>query len=150
MNPEQPRTMTNEEGETYFNNMLEQIIQCNPTEIVAVHRSGFALAMWVSQILKLPLGVYYPDTKRLQAITRDRLVFVDDNIVNGETYTQAREHLAISFKWAVLFIDWNAPEAIRNDTIAGIRLPYYALEPVWASRKISTSHGTRYRDENRI
>ena len=58
--PEQPRIMTNGEGELYFNSMLAQIDKFKPDEIIAVNRSGFSYAMWVAQILKLPLGAYWP------------------------------------------------------------------------------------------
>ena len=149
--PEQPRVMTDSEGSSYFENMLEQIALFNPDEIIAVNRSGFSYAMWVAQILKKPLGAYWPKTNTL-IHSGKRLVFVDDNILQGETYSNTKtfmrqSHPDISFKWAVLFSDWHTPENVRNEIIQGVRLPYFAEEPVWGSKKVSVDYGIRYRDE---
>lgn len=151
--PEQPRVMTNSEGTEYFERMLAQIAEFNPDEIIAVSRSGLSYAMWIAQILKLPVGVYYPKTFRL--ITEEqakRIVFVDDNILQGTTYKDCKQFMDtelkdVEWRWAVLFSDWHTPEAIRNEIIQGVRLPYFAEEPVWGSRKVSKDYGIRYRDE---
>jgi adenine/guanine phosphoribosyltransferase-like PRPP-binding protein len=149
--PEQPRQMTDYEGRRYFKNMIEQIAAYEPDEIIAVSRSGFSYAMWVSQILKRPLGAYWPKANTLVS-TGKRVVFVDDNILGGSTYAStkefmAREHPDVDFKWAVLFSDWNTPESVRDEIIQGVRLPYFAEEPVWGSQKISVDYGVRFRDE---
>jgi hypothetical protein len=47
----------------------------------------------------------------------------------------------------VLFSDWLTPEEVRNEIIQGVRLPYFAEEPMWGSKKISQDYGVRYRDE---
>jgi hypothetical protein len=151
--PEQPRVMTNEEGESYFNNMVSQIAEFKPNEIVAVARSGFSYAMWVAQLLKLPLGAYWAN--RAELITSsdpERIVFVDDNILSGTTYKDTRLFMAryypnTEWKWAVLFSDWHTPDNIRNNIIQGTRLPYFAEEPMWGSKKVSQDYGIRYRDE---
>ena len=151
--PEQPRIMTNSEGNTLFDNMLKQIADYNPDEIIAVHRSGFSYAMWIAQILKLPLGVYFPKKPQLTLDSKPKkVVFVDDNILSGSSYKDAIEYMAIvypdiEFKWAVLFSDWHTPESVRNEIIQGTRLPYFAEEPMWGSRKISADYGVRFRDE---
>jgi len=149
--PDSPRVMTEEEGEVYFQNMLLQIKKFEPDEIVAVNRSGFSYAMWASQMLKLPLGAYWPKTNRLVVEdTSKRVVFVDDNILQGSTYLQTKEFMqssAIEWRWAVLFSDWNTPENIRREVIQGVRLSYFAEEPIWGSKKISQDYGVRYRDE---
>ncbi len=152
--PEQPRIMTNSQGEHLFQTMLKQISDYNPDEIIAVHRSGFSYAMWVAQILKLPLGVYFPKKPQLNLDSNPKkVVFVDDNILSGSSYKEAKEFMAIvypdiEFKWAVLFSDWNAtPESVRNEIIQGARLPYFAEEPMWGSRKVSADYGVRFRDE---
>ena len=151
--PEQPRIMSNVEGEQYYNNMLAQIAEFKPTEIVAVARSGFSYAMWVAQELKLPLGAYWPDLSNMFN-TRDpeRIVFVDDNILQGTTYKATKEYMAkyypnVEWRWAVLFSDWHTPEQVRDQIIQGTRLPYFAEEPMWGSRKVSADYGVRYRDE---
>ena len=151
--PEQPRIMSNVEGEQYYNNMLAQIAEFKPTEIVAVARSGFSYAMWVAQELKLPLGAYWPDLSDMFN-TRDpeRIVFVDDNILQGTTYKATKEYMAkyypnVEWRWAVLFSDWHTPEQVRDQIIQGTRLPYFAEEPMWGSRKVSADYGVRYRDE---
>lgn len=151
--PEQPRIMSNDEGEQYYNNMLAQIAEFKPTEIVAVARSGFSYAMWVAQELKLPLGAYWPDLSNMFN-TRDpeRIVFVDDNILQGTTYKATKEYMTkyypdVEWRWAVLFSDWHTPEQVRNEIIQGTRLPYFAEEPMWGSRKVSADYGVRYRDE---
>lgn len=151
--PEQPRIMSNAEGEQYYNNMLAQIAEFKPTEIVAVARSGFSYAMWVAQELKLPLGAYWPDLSDMFN-TRDpeRIVFVDDNILQGTTYKATKEYMAkyypnVEWRWAVLFSDWHTPEEVRDQIIQGTRLPYFAEEPMWGSRKVSADYGVRYRDE---
>jgi hypothetical protein len=152
--PQQPKVMTDEEGEVYFQNMLLQIKQFNPDEIIAVNRSGFSYAMWAAQILKLPLGAYWPESNKLVALqSSKRLVFVDDNIVKGNTYLETKDFMSgykYDWKWAVLFTDWFTNEDIRKEVIAGIRLPYFAEEPMWGSRKVSQDYGIRYRDENSI
>ena len=151
--PEQPRIMTNAEGEMLFDSMLTQIADYNPDEIIAVHRSGFSYAMWVAQILKLPLSVYFPKKPQLTLDTNPkRVVFVDDNILSGSSYKAATEYMAIvypdiEFKWAVLFSDWHTPGSVRNSIIQGTRLPYFAEEPMWGSKKISAAYGVRFRDE---
>jgi len=151
--PEQPRRMTADEGELYFDTMLLQIAQFAPNEIVAVARSGFSYGMWVSQMLKLPLGAYW--SERGELITSsdpERLVFVDDNILSGSTYNDTklfmeRYYPTTEWRWAVLFSDWHTPIDIRNEIIQGVRLPYFAEEPIWGSKKISQDYGVRYRDE---
>lgn len=154
--PEQPRVMSETEGNSYFMKMVEQIAEYQPEQIVAVSRSGFSYAMWAAQMLKLPLGAYWPDTSVLVFGNKQRpkrFVFVDDNILQGSTYKATKEILAnsdlkdVEWKWAVLFSDWHTPEEIRNDIIQGTRLPYFAEEPMWGSRKISKDYGIRYRDE---
>jgi len=153
--PEQPRIMSDEEGEELFQTMLKQIADYNPDEIIAVHRSGYSYASWTSQIFKLPLGTYYPK-KPLLTFDSDnpkKVVFVDDNILSGTTYKATKEFMAknypnVEYKWAVLFSDWNAtPESVRNEIIQGARLPYFAEEPMWGSRKVSADYGVRFRDE---
>lgn len=153
--PETPRTITNSEGEEYFCNVLDKIDQFNPNEIIAVARSGFSYAMWISQILKKPLGAYWPDSNRLifgSETPPDRCVFVDDNILQGSTYLKTKNFMNtvfpdVEWKWAVLFSDWHTPENIRNEIIQGTRLPFFAEEPIWGSKKISKDYGVRYRDE---
>jgi len=153
--PESPRVMSDEEGEQYFQHMLRQIRDFAPTEIIAVSRSGFSYAMWVAQELKLPLGVVWPDKTMLVTHNTDRLVFVDDNIVNGETYLKVKKQMeeeapGKQWRWAVLFTDWHTPEEVRNEVIQGVRLPYFAEEPMWGSRKISQGYGVRFRDEDSV
>ena len=153
--PEEPRAMSSEEGERYFQIMLEQIRAFDPKEIIAVSRSGFSYAMWVAQELGLPLGVYWPSTGVLVADNLERIVFVDDNMVNGETYKATKLMMSLEspeteWQWAVLFTDWNTPEKLREEVIQGVRLPYFAEEPMWGSRKISKGYGVRFRDEDSI
>jgi len=151
--PEQPRQMSNEEGESYFNEMVKQIADFNPNEIVAVARSGFSYAMWTAQILKLPLGAYWAERGGLiTGSDPERIVFVDDNILSGTTYKDTKRFMdtyypTTEWRWAVLFSDWLTPEDVRNEIIQGVRLPYFAEEPMWGSKKISQDYGVRYRDE---
>jgi hypoxanthine phosphoribosyltransferase len=151
--PEQPRQMSNEEGETYFNEMVRQIADFNPNEIIAVARSGFSYAMWTAQILKLPLGAYWAERGELiTGSDPERIVFVDDNILSGTTYKDTKFFMDTYYpdtewRWAVLFSDWLTPEDVRNEIIQGVRLPYFAEEPMWGSKKVSQDYGVRYRDE---
>jgi hypothetical protein len=151
--PEQSRRMIDAEAETYFSNMLSQIKEFNPTEIVAVARSGFSYAMWAAQELKLPLGAYWAERGELViGSDPERIVFIDDNILSGATYKATkmfmdRYYPNCAWRWAVLFSDWHTPEDVRNEIIQGVRLPYFAMEPMWGSRKISIDYGVRYRDE---
>jgi hypothetical protein len=151
--PEQPRKMTDSEGKGYFYHMLDQIHDFKPDEIIAVNRSGFSYAMWAAQILKLPLGAYWPKDNRLVAqADSKRIVFVDDNILQGATYLKTKEFMKDfkhEWRWAVLFSDWHTPEAVRKEIIQGTRLPYFAEEPMWGSRKVSEAYGVRYRDEGK-
>jgi hypoxanthine phosphoribosyltransferase len=151
--PEQPRIMTNAEGESYFNNMVQQIADFKPNEIIAVARSGFSYAMWTAQILKLPLGAYWAERGELiTGSDPERIVFVDDNILSGTTYKDTklfmeRYYPTTEWRWAVLFSDWHTPESIRSEIIQGVQLPYFAEEPMWGSKKVSQDYGIRYRDE---
>ena len=151
--PEQPRIMSNDEGERYFDNMVKQINDFKPNEIIAVARSGFSYAMWTAQILKLPLGAYWAERGDLfTGSDPERIVFVDDNILSGTTYKDTklfmeRYYPNTEWRWAVLFSDWLTPESVRNEIIQGVRLPYFAEEPMWGSKKISKDYGVRYRDE---
>jgi len=151
--PEQPKIMTNAEGELYFDNMVNQISEFQPNEIIAVARSGFSYAMWVAQILKLPLGAYWAERGELITGTDpERIVFIDDNILSGTTYKDTklfmdRYYPNTEWRWAVLFSDWHTPEDVRNEIIQGTRLPYFAEEPMWGSKKISQDYGIRFRDE---
>jgi len=153
--PEEPRQMNNDEAVGYFNVMLKEISQHSPNEIIAVARSGFSYAMWVSQILKLPLGVYWPDTNRLifgSETPPKKCVFVDDNILQGTTFIKTKDFMSkvfpdVDWRWAVLFSDWHTPEGVRDQIIQGVRLPYFAEEPIWGSCKVSKDYGVRFRDE---
>lgn len=151
--PEQPRVMSNREGELYFNAMVSQIKEFKPNEIIAVARSGFSYAMWVSQILKLPLGAYWPERGELfTSSDPERIVFVDDNILSGTTYKDTklfmnRYYHTTEWRWSVLFSDWHTPEDIRSEIIQGTQLSYFAEEPIWGSKKVSRDYGVRYRDE---
>lgn len=154
--PEQPRKMSNDEGTRYFKNMLEQIADLKPDEIIAVNRSGFSYAMWAAQTLKLPLGAYWPKEKKLvMQPTSKSIVFVDDNILQGATFKATDEFMTIAhpdirWQWAVLFSDWHTPQEVRDQIIQGIRLPYFAEEPMWGSCKVSQDYGVRYRDEDSV
>lgn len=152
--PEQPRSMTEAEGETYFQNMLSQIRAWQPDTVVAVARSGLAYAQWVAQELTLPIGIYWPGQESLVIPhAHKRIVFVDDNILQGSTFLAAKDFLQRngynddSYRWAVLFSDWHTPKHIREQIIQGVRLPYFAQEPFWGTRKISKDYGVRFRDE---
>jgi len=151
--PEQPRVMRDAEGEAYFSIMLAQIADFNPNEIIAVARSGFSYAMWVAQMLKLPLGAYWAERGELvTGSDPERIVFVDDNIVSGSTYKDTklfmeRYYPNTEWRWAVLFTDWHTPKEICDEVIQGVKLPYFAEEPMWGSKKISQDYGIRYRDE---
>lgn len=151
--PEQPRVMTDPEGESYFNNMTARISDWKPDEIIAVARSGFSYASWVAQQLRLPLGAYWHESRHLVCLpTSRRIVFVDDNIVSGRTAHEIAHWMElnrpdIQFKIAVLFTDYHTPATVDDAVIAGRhRLPYFAEEPTWGSKKISAAYGVRYRD----
>jgi hypoxanthine phosphoribosyltransferase len=151
--PEQPRHITPEEGEAMYQHAVKQIKEYNPDEIVAVARSGFSYGGWISQDLKLPVGAYWPDDNKIVFRPESKkLVFVDDNILQGTTYQATKEFMAkhyptVEWQWAVLFSDWYTPESVRNEIIQGARLPYFAEEPMWGSRKVSKDYGVRHRDE---
>ena len=151
--PEQPRHISPEEGEGMFQNVIKQIKEYAPDEVVAVARSGFSYAGWVAQDLGLPVGAYWPDDNKIVfKATSKKLVFIDDNILQGTTYKATKEymdknHPDVEWRWAVLFSDWHTPENIRNEIIQGTRLPYFAEEPIWGSRKVSKDYGVRFRDE---
>lgn len=151
--PEQSRAMTAEEGERYFQHLLQQIKEFDPDTVVAVARSGLAYAQWVAQELQLPVGIYWPGEESLVIPNKHkRIVFVDDNILQGSTFLAAQKFLRnnayddSNWRWAVLFSDWHTPEYIRNQIIQGVRLPYFAKEPFWGTRKVSAAYGVRFRD----
>ena len=149
--PNPPRRMEWDEMLTMFFEMVKQIKAFEPNEIVAVNRSGYSFAMWTAQVLKLPLGSYWPDRKLL--VTRPeskKIVFVDDNVLQGETFLSTIDYMKDKDKswcWAVLFSDWHTPEDIRKRIIQGTRLDYFAIEPFPGSMKVSEDYGVRTRDE---
>ena len=150
--PELPRRMGNDEMLSYFDLMVKQIESFNPDEIVAVNRSGYAYGMWVAQRLNLPLGSYWPDINLLiKRPSSSRIVFVDDNILKGDTFLSTKqfmlEHSNTEWRWAVLFTDWFTPQNICDEVIHGVKLPYFAEEPIPGSMKVSKDYGVRYRDE---
>ena len=154
--PQEPRRMSNEEGEQIYANLRQHIIDFQPDEIVAMARSGFAYGSWLAQELKLPLGAYWHDMETLVIHPNSkRIVFVDDNTVNGKTYLQLKEFMDTNYpdlewKFGVFFADWYTPKEILDEIITGIKLPYFALEPLWGSRKTSQGYGVRFRDEDSI
>lgn len=139
------REMTEHEGRVYFENMLLQIEEYNPREVIAVARSGFSYAAFVAQRLNLPLGVYYPGEEFLyRTTTANKIVFVDDNTVLGRTYKQTKtfmnmNHPNTQWRWAVLFADWKTPKAVREKIIYGTRLAYFAKDGYWG-RMFSDTH----------
>ena len=146
------KTMSDKEGEKYFHTMLMQIKKYEPDQIVAVARSGFSYAMWVAQILKLPLGVYYNNTQLVIENNSKRIVFVDDNIMSGTTFATTKDFMSqnypsVEWSWAVLFCDWQTSETIKKEIIYGTELTYYATQPFWGSRKVGLGLGIRARDE---
>ena len=148
--PERP--MSSEEGEAIFGNMLSQIQQYNPDEIIAVMRSGAALGMWVAQQLKLPLGAYWHERDTLIKLPESkRLVFVDDNIVMGTTLAKCREFCVdkdFEYKWAVFTSDeFATPADIRASIIQGSELDYYVTGPLWGQRKIPQGYNKPFRGE---
>ena len=159
--PESPRHMTNDEAEHIWSNLRQQVIDFQPDEIIAMARSGFSYASWLAQELKLPLGAYWSDRQELITDPYSRrLLFIDDNTVNGKTYLQLKAFMEnkypetywpqIHWKFGVFFADWYTPQTILDEIIIGTKLPYFALEPMWGSRKTSQGYGVRYRDENSI
>ena len=153
--PQQPRIMPASEAEQYFEEMVRQIRDFNPNVIVGVARTGLVYAVWCAQELGIKdIGIYWPKQNRIAMpnMNPERIVFVDDNTVSGGSYLQAKEYMAkhyyqTEYRWAVLFTDWNSPEVVQNEVIKGARLPYFAEEPFWGSRKISKDYGIRFRDE---
>lgn len=153
--PERPRIMPASEAEQYFEEMVRQIRDFNPNVIVGVARTGLVYAVWCAQELGIKdIGIYWPKQNRIAMpnMNPERIVFVDDNTVSGGSYLQAKEYMAkhyyqTEYRWAVLFTDWNSPEVVQNEVIKGARLPYFAEEPFWGSRKISKDYGIRFRDE---
>jgi len=146
--------MTDEEGNQYFQNMLQQILQFKPDAVIAVARSGFSYAQWVAQELRLPLGAFWPQEQELVIPKNcNRLVFVDDNVLQGSTYLRTKlllrdpKYADLEWRWAVLFCDVNTDSLVREKIIYGGCLDHFAEEPFWGSRKISQSYGVRYRDE---
>jgi hypothetical protein len=154
------RPMPNAEGEQYFRNMVNQIAQYQPDEIIAVMRSGAALAMWTAQQLELPLGAYWHENNTLVKLPSSRrLVFVDDNIVRGTTRAKCFEYLAtleqaeyqhkLNYIWAVHTSDaFGTPIDIRNNIIQGGVLDYFVEGPLWAQRKIPQGYDNPYRNQS--
>lgn len=159
--PESPRHMKNDEAEEIWSTLRARVLAFQPDEIVAVARSGFAYGAWLAQELKLPLGAYWPNRQELVIDPNSkRIVIVDDNTVNGKTYLQIKQFMEkkypdtaypkMDWQFAVFFADWFTPSEIIDNIIIGTRLPYFALEPMWGSRKTSQGYGVRYRDEDTI
>jgi hypothetical protein len=148
------RKMTDSEGLSLYISLLTKINEFGPKAVIGVARSGLPYATWIAQDLDLPLAVYWP--KKTKLVFENKLpqhvVFVDDNILKGTTYTDAKWFMQTYYpdhkwQWSVLFSDWSTPEVIRNEIIEGGQLDYFAQEPIWGSRKISLDQGIRYRDK---
>ena len=150
----QQREMPTAEAEQYFHAMVQQVRVYNPDEIIGVARSGLALAQWTAELLNLPLGFYEPNTQQFVCQPQSqRLVFVDDNCVSGETYQEVKQwltqhHPTKTMKWAVLFSDAvKTAQATQQEIIQGTVLDYFALGPIYGSRKQIKGQHIRRRDE---
>jgi hypoxanthine phosphoribosyltransferase len=137
----------------WLNKVTLDIEQFKPDEVVAVARSGFSYAMWIAQMLKLPLGAYWPDKAQL-VLGNDksrRVVIVDDNTMAGRTYLDVKQFMQntypnIEFKFAVLFSDYQTPQYILDEILTGEIVDYYITAPFPGMMK-DCQPGVRYRDQ---
>ena len=136
------REMTQQEGEAYFESLLQQVKDYAPDEIVAVARSGFSYAAWIAQELDLPLGAYWPNTGTFVSQGK-KIVFIDDNTIKGTTYKQIKQFMLTQpntqWKFGVFFADWQTPKKIRDRIFIGARLPYFA-QGGYYGRRFSQAH----------
>ena len=150
--PKPSRAMTTDEGQEYFNQLVKKIKDYNPDGIVAVARSGFSYASWITQRLDIKnLGVYYPITGEIDFRQAKRIALIDDHIVTGETYRETLEFMKqypdIEWVYGVFFIDYLAPDDIKNDPrmVAGTVLDYFVQGSYWGDQRHLTETGPKFR-----
>lgn len=129
---------------TIFFTMIHQIRSCTPDEIIAVNPTGYSFAMWTAQVLKLPLGSYWPDRDILVSRPESKkLMFVDDFLCKGKNLKTALNFMKdkdIDWAWSVVFSDCLDPEDMRKMVIQGSVVDYYIKEPFPGNMNIPSNH----------
>lgn len=120
--------VTNEEMDTWIQNMCIQIHEFKPDELVAVSRSGFYYCGRIAQHMNFKfVGYYNPLDDRFSIKpSSQRLVFIDDMIKHGETlrridrfihnYNSSHfpNYARLSYKYAVPFAAYENWDEIKD------------------------------------
>lgn len=151
----QKKPMSSAEEDQYISNLVAQVKAYDPDLVVGVLRSGMVYATYVAQQIKyVKMAGYDPATGNIYMLCdaefKDfkRIMFIDDNIVTGETFTSVQNRFSdIDFRFGVLFTDAIAtPAHIKAQVFAGVDLGYFAY-PVPSIKKVY-QQGIRFRDES--
>lgn len=139
--PNPPKEIEWDNMLSIFFTMVHQIRSCDPDEIIAVNPTGYSFAMWTAQVLKLPLGSYWPDRNVLVSNPNSKkLMFVDDFLGEGVNLKTALEFMKdrdVDWAWSVVFSDCLDPEDLRKMVIQGTTVDHYIKEPFPGSMGIS-------------
>ena len=137
----------------YTDNIVNDIHEYNPDQIIGVARSGMPFATFVSQKLGLDMGYFNPKYEKFSFasnLTPKRIVFVDENFVSGNTQAKIRDFMKVNYpeieyKLACVMLDMYCPD---KDCIHGKFLDFWALDIACFFKPISIEQrGVRYRDE---
>ena len=129
--------------------MLPAIQAAGYSEVVAVMRGGMIAAQYISRLLRLPCGVYYPEDNLLIRRTKaGKVLFIEDNIGVGRTVEQvvefmAREHPGVDWNFFPVFIDKDY--VIRDSHVLdSFRPSNWLLVPGRVYKKISPQDFIKY------
>lgn len=136
----------------WLEKITKETKEFNPDEIIPISRSGFSYGLWISQMLSLPMGGFWPDRNQMVIHPNsNRVVFVDDCTLAGRTYIDIKKYMSINhpkveFRLAVLFSDYQTPKHIIDEIFFGDIVDYYITTPFPGHMKKSVP-GVRYREE---
>ena len=151
-NYSETKEISNDQMLLWLDKITQQTKEFNPDEIIPISRSGFSYGLWISQMLVLPMGGFWPDRDQIVINPNSkRVVFVDDCTLAGRTYLDIKKfmmknHPDVDFRLAVLFSDYQTPTDILDEIFFGEVVDYYIATPFPGHMKKSIP-GVRYREE---
>jgi hypoxanthine phosphoribosyltransferase len=148
--PKPARDIGYDEMMTYVDNLVKQVAEYNPDQIIGIARSGMPFATFVAQKLDLDLGYYNPKYHHfMPAVEPKRIVFIDENFVSGGTQKDVHEFMAeympnVEYKLGVVMLDYFCPD---KDCMSGTVLDFWANSMACFFKPIAIEErGVRFRD----
>jgi hypothetical protein len=140
---------------SYCVDLLPEIREYNPDQIIGVSRSGMPFATFLAQKLNLDLGMYNPRNNGFMLgkpldISNPKLLFVDENFVSGRTQQQIRNFMdltypTVDYRLCCIMLDLYCPDRI---CLYGKLLDFWATDIACFFKPIDfDKQGIRHRDE---